>query len=89
MTEAEEKLLMEAAIMDRHIRDFAGFAMLIGCATCSDQRRTTVKALSQRWGDLTFRQLIDRMACHECGNKPSTVALIHHVAKWDLVKPMA
>jgi hypothetical protein len=34
MTEVEEKLLMEAAIMDRHIRDFAGFAIVIGCATC-------------------------------------------------------
>ena len=38
---------MEAAIMDRHIRDFVGFAMVMGCATCADQRHTTVKALAR------------------------------------------
>jgi hypothetical protein len=55
LIKAEENLLEEAAIVDRHIRDFVGFAMVIGCVTCSDQRRTTVKSLSERWGNLTFQ----------------------------------
>jgi len=90
MTDDEEKLLMDAAIKGRPIRDFIGFGMVIACATCSDQRCTTVKALAERWGsNLTFRQLIDRMACPECGNKPSAVTITHNVARWELVKPPA
>jgi hypothetical protein len=89
VTEEEEKLWMEEAIMHRPIRDFARFAIVIGCDTCADQRHTTVRALAERWGNLTFYQLIERMACQECGNKPSAVTIRHHVAKWDLVKPPA
>jgi len=45
--------------------------------------------MADRWGFLTFRQMIDRMACKVCGNKPNRVTLKHHVARWDLVKPPA
>jgi hypothetical protein len=88
MTEANEKLLVEAAIIDRHIRDFIGFGMVVACDTCSDQRCTTVKALAERWGNnLTFRQLIAQMACPGCGNKPSAATITRNVARWDVLKP--
>jgi hypothetical protein len=38
----EAKAATEAKILYRQVRAFEGFAMVIACSTCADQRRTTV-----------------------------------------------
>jgi hypothetical protein len=86
-TEGEARRRIEAGILDRTIRDFDGFAMIIGCPGCPDERQSTVHAFAERWGSLTFRQMIDRVACQVCGNRPNRVTITHHVARWDLVRP--
>jgi hypothetical protein len=50
MTKAKSKAAMEAGIMERPVRDFVGFRMLLGCPSCPDQRETTVEAMADRWG---------------------------------------
>jgi hypothetical protein len=86
-TREESRRRTEAQILDRMIRDFDGFAMVIECPCCPGERTTTVHAFAERWGNLTFRQMIAKMACKTCGNKPIRLTITHHVARWELVRP--
>lgn len=86
-TEGEARRQMEAQLLDRQIRDFDGFGMTIACPCCPGERNTSVHAFAGRWGSLTFRQMIAKMSCKMCGNKPSSLMITHHVARWHLVRP--
>jgi hypothetical protein len=88
MTDTDEsRRQIEAKILDRVVRDFDGFNMVIACPCCPGERKTSVHAFAERWGSLTFRQMIEKMSCKTCGNRPSSLMITHHVARWHLVRP--
>jgi hypothetical protein len=48
----------------------------VNCMHC--RKRLTLmspKALAAHYGDITFRQAVQRLRCAQCGRKPSTVFL--------------
>jgi hypothetical protein len=81
------KMLIRLSRSGTHVAlDSAGLLVVLWNG---DDRLTPRKVYGNFLRNLFAALMLDDRWRVACGNKFNTVKLIHHVAKWDLVKPMA